>query len=198
MHKKVLVLIVFLVTICFFSTASAIYVIDDFGISHDYLTEGTAGTIWDGFIGLGAGETVNALNANITQSGRLYMESTSATWDSPFNPKGPFLYKVVEGDFIATVYVADCPAIQWNDIGIMARVPNLADAGDGEDFECVDYFPVISANMVRAQNNSSESEVTSSPPLPYLRLRREGNTFYHEASPDRINWTLLNGRPSAG
>jgi len=37
---------------------------DDFNTPRNYLTEGYYGTGWDGFIGLGPGETANAIQTN--------------------------------------------------------------------------------------------------------------------------------------
>jgi len=168
---------------------------DSFDSTHNYLTEGVTGTGWDGFVGLGAGETVNELNASIDRAGKLYMESQGAYWESPFNPLGPFLYKIVIGDFTATVKVDEAEDEQWNLVGIMARVPSLEDAGTGEDFECVDHFISIGGNMVRGVDNGGEQEISSGTLRQYLRLRRVGDTFYHEASDDGTSWTLLDGSP---
>jgi len=168
---------------------------DSFDTAHNYLTQGVASTGWDGFIGLGAGETVNALNSSMDRAGKLYMESTGARWEPDFDPLGPFLYKIVEGDFSVKVKVDESSDVEWNDVGIMARVPDLADAGSGEDFECVDHFISIGQNMVRAVDNGSEIETSAGVFMPYLRLRRVGSTFYHEASDDGTEWTPLSGSP---
>ncbi|MHC4169813.1 MAG: hypothetical protein ACYSWQ_22935, partial [Planctomycetota bacterium] len=80
---------------------------DDFETARDYVAEGVQGTGWDGFVGLGPGETVDALNASIDRAGQLYLASTNAVWNAPWDPLGPYLYKIVEGDFIATVRVVD-------------------------------------------------------------------------------------------
>jgi len=168
---------------------------DSFNSAHNYLTEGVGSTGWDGFIGQGAGETIDALNANTTRAGKLYVESHGAFWESPFNPLGPFLYKYVDGDFVATIKVDEASNVNWNCAGIMARVGNLALAGDGEDFECAYYFPAIGKNMNDSVDNGAESESTSSDLKPYLRLRRVSNTFYHEASSNGTDWTLLPNSP---
>lgn len=185
----------FILCICGSVNIEADTFTDNFNASHDYLAEGVAGTGWDGFVGLGAGETVNKLNASIDRAGKLYMESTNARWEPNFNPLGPFLYKIIAGDFTATVKVEDSLDMPWNCVGIMARVGELALAGSGEDFECVDHFISINSNMVRAMDNGSESETPSGSLKQYLRLRRVGSTFYHEASDDGTNWTVLPGSP---
>ena len=73
--------------------SSASYMNDNFNVSHNYLSEGTAGTIWNGMIGLNSGETVDVLNASVTQTGELYMASTGGLWTQVWNPLGPFLYR---------------------------------------------------------------------------------------------------------
>ena len=53
------------------------------------------------------GETVDDLSASQDRPGQLYIASTNAVWAEPWDPLGPFLFKVVKGDFIATVIVTD-------------------------------------------------------------------------------------------
>ena len=72
---------------------------DDFETPHDFLADGVEGTFWDGFLGLGVSETADAINASMDRPGQLYMASTGALYHEPWDPIGPFLYKVVEGDF---------------------------------------------------------------------------------------------------
>ncbi len=177
------------------SKISATEFSDSFSTARNYLTQGVTGSGWDGFVGQGTNETVNKLNASIDRAGKLYMESQGARWEPPWVPLGPFLYKNVSGDFIASVYVSESSNIQWNAVGILARVADLAAGGAGEDLEAVDHFLYIGSNMVMADDDGVESEVTTSPIKPYLRLRRQGNTFYHEASSDGVTWSLLNGSP---
>src|SRR6516225_7891109 len=64
---------------------------DNFGVAHNYLTQGVAGTIWDGLytgagsfpggnVGSGPGTTLSA-NANITSAGMLTVQSVDGFWD---------------------------------------------------------------------------------------------------------------------
>ena len=99
---------------------------DDFETAHNYVADNVAGTGWDGYFGWLPGESVDALNANIDREGQLYIESSDGTWDAPWDPLAPFLYKYIDGDFIATVRVSDYAgtANAWvlhNDGGLMAR-----------------------------------------------------------------------------
>ncbi len=185
-----------LVTLLIASTSSAILQVDSFDISRDYLTEGVAGTIWDGFIGLDPGQTVTELNASQTASGRLYLASVSSRWEPPWNPLGPFLYKTVEGDFTATIRVINTSSSTWNSAGLMARAAADSAGGAGEDFESMEYFSAINQNMARTIDNGSEREFGFTGSLsPYLRLRRVGNDFYHEYSTDGITWATVSGSP---
>lgn len=170
--------------------------VDSFDASHDYLAQGTQGTGWDGFVGLGSGETVTALNASQTAPGTLYAASVGSRWEPNWDPLGPFLYKEIEGDFTATVKVVNASSSNWNCAGIMARAADDAAAGAGEDFEAMEHFRAISRHMARTVNNGAEQEFgLTSPLVPYLRLRRVGNLFYHEYSGDGANWTAVSGSP---
>ncbi len=175
---------------------------DDFETAHDYLTEGVTGTGWDGFVGLSTGETVDALNASIDNPGELYMESTGAYWAPSWNPLGPFLYKEVKGDFIASVHIADYAgldtqtAVYHNDSGLMVRASKNPDqAGTGEDWICVHYFPIWGVGIIaRYANNGSRTEDTGGDGTAwnadrYLQIERDGNTFYLRTSSDGLSWT---------
>ncbi len=78
---------------------------DDFSVAHDYIAAGVAGTGWDGTLGVGPGGKGSALNASISRAGQLYLESTGAAFAEPWDAMPPLLYKVVTGDFIATVKI---------------------------------------------------------------------------------------------
>ena len=141
--------IVYLVAVAIVAAAGAVTQAgewtEDFSKPHDFLTQGVEGTGWDGFIGLEAGQTANAINASIDADGQLYLASAGAMWAPTWNPLGPFLYKVVEGDFVATVEIADYEQdVYYNYCGLMARVGELDDAGSGEDWISLSYFPLYS------------------------------------------------------
>jgi regulation of enolase protein 1 (concanavalin A-like superfamily) len=171
---------------------------DDFETAHDYLTAGTAGTGWDGL--LGAGGTASALNASLGRPGQLYLESTGASLDAPWDAMPPFLYKVVQGDFIATVKVTDYAGtetapVYYNNCGLMARA-NADDAGPSEDWISVDYFPLYGCgNMVRMADDGVRTEPCINHLAwkagAYLQLERRGDTFYARQSADGQTWTPL-------
>lgn len=68
-------------TILVFTICTMVDVIsfsDDFNTAHNCITNGIAGTGWDGFVGLDAGETVDTLTVDINCPGHSYIQSTSA------------------------------------------------------------------------------------------------------------------------
>ncbi|MDI6451487.1 discoidin domain-containing protein [Anaerobaca lacustris] len=181
-----------------FAPVQGAVVTDHFEQPHDFVADGVAGTIWDGFLGLDAGETVTALNASMDRPGQLYVESADAFWHEPWTPLGPFLYKMVEGDFIATVKVTDyagtaAAPVYHNNGGLMARaLPD--DAGPGEDWVALDYFPIWSCgNFVRTANDGVRTENGHNGKQfdldPYLQIERIGNVFHFRTSTDGVTWT---------
>jgi len=182
------------------SGARAAVFSDDFAVAHDYVANGVAGTGWDGFLGLGPGEKVNALNASMARAGQLYLESVGASLAEPWDAMPPFLYKVVEGDFIATVKVTDyagteAAPVYHNNCGLMARA-KPEDAGPGEDWISVDYFPIWGCgNMVRMANDGVRTEPCNNQLAwnagTYLQLERKGDTFYARQSADGQTWVQL-------
>jgi regulation of enolase protein 1 (concanavalin A-like superfamily) len=164
---------------------------DSFDTPRDYLTEGVVNTGWDGFIGRGPGETVSILNASQDRPGELHMASAGGNW--PGATLGPFLYKVVAGDFVATVRVASYTTMAYNYCGLMARVANLDDAGSGEDWVSIDYFPQYTVgNIAHSCNDGTRQETVGganrATPHAYLQLERVGNAFYLRTSTDGVTW----------
>jgi regulation of enolase protein 1 (concanavalin A-like superfamily) len=181
---------------------------DNFDIPRNYLVEGVGGTIWDGFIGKGPYESVDVMDASITSPGVLRIESTNGAWWEPFPPNGtlgPLLYKVVEGDFVATVYIAGYEgdpdnAIYWNVGGLMARVGNLDLAGPSEDYVAVLYCPPDGIGIeVDVEDNGVWTWWTDDGSGwnadKWLQLERKGNDFYVRSSANGSNWTTLSDMP---
>lgn len=171
---------------------------EGFDKARDFLTEGVEGTFWDGLVGVDVNETASAINADVNRPGQLYLESTNSAWSEPWDAIGPFLYKVVEGDFIATVQVTDYAGtsdawVYHNSCGLMARNVADADAGEGEDWISVDYFPIWNCgNMVRTADNGARAEPRNNgkawDALKFLQLERKGNTFFARVSADGQTW----------
>ena len=174
---------------------------DNFDTAHDYLVDGVEGTGWDGFLGLAAGETASALDASVNREGQLFLQSTGAYWHDPWTPLGPFLYKIVKGDFIATVKVAEyegtsASPVYYNNCGLIARATPDAAGGAGEDWVALDYFPMYSCgNFVRTADDGVRTENGHNGLawnlVPWLQVERVGNTFHFRTSSDGATWTEI-------
>ncbi len=177
---------------------------DNFETAHDYLADGVTGTSWDGIIGADDGQTASAVNASTGRPGQLFLESAGAYWHEPWNPLGPFLYKMVEGDFVATVKVAEyagtvAAPVYHNTCGLMARA-RPEDAGNGEDWVSLDYFPIWNCgNFVRSADENVRTENGHNGMAfnlhPWLQIERQGGTFHFRTSADGITWTAMAQSP---
>jgi hypothetical protein len=103
---------------------------DDFGTSHDYIANGLQGSTWDGLF-LNFGDVPNADSGPDNAKGScsqflantnvLYVEAAGSSWFTS-GDDGPFLYKIVTGDFQASVHVGPMSTINNCDGGLMARL----------------------------------------------------------------------------
>ncbi len=106
---------------------------DNFNVPHDYITGGLVGTAWDGeylnygdvpdaqeYAGALAGLTT-VLNADISDTNILALEAAGSSWEG-VGDDGPFLFKIVTGDFQASVHVTTNSVINFNCAGLMARL----------------------------------------------------------------------------
>ena len=178
---------------------------DDFSVAHDYVADGVAGTPYDGLAG-DIKDVNGVVNASMSRDGQLYLESVNAVWAEPWSPLGPFLYKVISGNFVATVQVTDYAGdpnnwVYHNNCSLMARNVNDADAGPGEDWISVDYFPIWwCGNMVRMADDGVRSEPRNNGKAwnayKFLQLERQGNTFTARVSPDGQTWEQMGSRSS--
>ncbi len=178
---------------------------DNFETAKDYLADGVTGTGWDGFLGLGAGETAAAINASIARPGQLYLESVGAALNSPWTAMPPFLYKVVEGDFIATVKVTDYAGtpetpVYHNNAGLMVRAFPDGTVGPGENWVSLDYFPIWNCgNFVRSADDGIRTEHGHNGRAwnlnPWLQIERRGNRFHLRTSADGVTWTEMAQSP---
>lgn len=169
---------------------------DDFQRGHNYLTQGVEGTGWNGFLGKGAGETADRIEA---ADGQLFLQSTKGRYQEGWDPLGPLLYREVTGDFRATVRVVDYESLSFNNCGIMARAATLPAAGEGEDWVSVDYFPIYGGIYARMADNHRRSEKGSNGQGKradkYLQLELIGNRFHLRHSPDGKDWQELPASP---
>jgi hypothetical protein len=106
---------------------------DKFSVRHNYITNGLLGTSWDGeylnlgdvpgaqgYAGAGAGETFD-LDADISNTNILSLNAAGSSWEGVGND-GPFLFKIVTGDFQASVHITTMNNINFNAAGLMARL----------------------------------------------------------------------------
>lgn len=195
------------VTLYDYTLVSSADIKDNFDKPHDYLANGVEGTIWDGMVGLGINETADVMDAGITSNGVLRLASRGSYWGTTNDiPYGPFLYINIEGNFVAKVKVSDYigldtrTQVNHNDCGLIARIPNLSDAGYGEDWIAVDFFPIWNCgNMWRQCDNNVRTEHGINSLAwnahRYLQLERQGNTFHMRTSEDGVNWVELAESP---
>jgi len=169
---------------------------DNFDVDHDFLSQGVADQGWDGFLGKGPRETADRIAA---ADGKLYLQSTRGRYQEGWDPLGPLLYKTVTGDFKATVRVVDYERLSYNNCGIMARVANLDDAGRGEDWTSVDYFPIYGGIYARMADDNRRTEKGSNGQGrgadKFLQLELVGNLFFLRHSADGVTWQELPESP---
>ena len=139
-------------------------------------------------------------------NGVLRMHSSNSGWADTWNT-GPFLFKMVEGDFVAEVEVVARDYF-WNNLGgLMARAPNnqitvdgkstaVSAPGANENWVYLTHFPVYGVgNHIRDTINggSTEMGIKGYPCDPFLQLSRVGNTFFFKTSTDGVTWISLPG-----
>jgi len=123
-------------------------------------------------------------------NGVLRITATNSAWEHGRN-SGPFLYKMVEGDFVAQVEIVAYDYWYHDMGGLMARDPN---PDPNENWTQVCIFPLWGAgNRV---NDTTEGETSwlgtkGFPCDSYLRLQRVGNTFSYYTSPDGVTYSSL-------
>ncbi|MEI6644499.1 MAG: Ig-like domain repeat protein [bacterium] len=169
--------------------AGTVTVTDDFSTSHDYLTAGVSGTIWDGVYNQSAANVLNTtgtagqLTIGTTTNGAVGWEGTKAT--------APFLYKSVTGDFDARVQVTAGTTANYTIAGLLVRLnPANADGDAGEDFVMVTYKWFNLYNGLVSVNNNAQTETQfTAGGGKYLRLTRTGNVFNGYTSSDGTTWT---------
>ncbi len=174
---------------------------DRFDTDRDFLVEGTEGTIWDGFIGSGQGESVAVL---AVRDGVLRIASTNTDWAFG-TPKGPFLYRKCEGDFVVQVELTDSLGLRQrsgygnNDTGLMIRVAD----SDGPDREekhfSIGFFPGWGCgNLWTNRRGSSRPQGHNRKGLDadrHLQVQKSGNLLFVRTSPDGKTWTDMKDSP---
>lgn len=176
---------------------------DGFSKSHDYLSDGTEGSIWDGLV------TKGQRNMKVTKAkaegGRLRIEATGAILDQPSG--GPFLYKVIKGDFVAETKVSGFQGWAQRkppgllEPALMIRFANDEDAGPGHEKDNVrsGIFPYWNCGNLwtsldgkgRPQGHNQSGYSADL----YLQIQRSGEKIYLRTSPDGKQWKPLPNTP---
>jgi len=181
---------------------------DSFNLSVNYLTNGLAGTIWDG-VYFGAGEFDNSgvlgpgatvqCNADISAVNTLTLETTGTAWENA-DDDGFFLFKLAPGDFSAVVHVVSpFDNTAYNTAGLQVRAFSAGgDPFDGsENFISWTRFDEYGyANYLR---NEVAGGVTQINPGDYpntnywLRLDRVAGTnfYFYEKSTHLGAWKAV-------
>ncbi len=199
-----------LLVLCGGNVQGAATYTDGFNASINYLTNGIAGTIWDG-VYFGAGEFNNSglggggpgdtlqCDANITASGKLSLQTTGTAWEGA-DDDGFFLFKLVSGDFSASVHVVSpFDSSGYNTAGLQVRA--FAAGGDPigglENFISWTRFDEFGfANYLRNEVNGGVDQINPGnyPNSDYwLRMDRvRGTNFYfYEKSTLAGSWQLI-------
>ncbi len=195
-------------------SAKAQGITNNFNNSLDYLANGVLGSTWDG-VYYGFGDVPNGNNngdgngftteANETlYPGFLTVDTTSSSWPAPGND-GFLLYKVVSGDFDASIGVAGQYAntVAYNFAGLMARAANKDGSAIGGLENSVSgarFQQYGTADKVFYATNGNESEFnfngadtnTAVGYDRYYRITRVGNVFtvYYATNSSKV-WGML-------
>ncbi len=171
-----------------------------FDTDHDFLTRGISGTEWDGFVGQGPGESVRTLDI---QDGRLRLASENTDWAFG-TPRGPFLFRHGQGDFLVQVQVADALGLRErsgygnNETGLMLRVAGQ-DSVEEERHFSISVFPAWGCGNLwtnrrgaqRPQGNNQQGLEADR----YLQIQKTADLLYVRTSPDGQSWTELRESP---
>lgn len=109
---------------------------DSFNEDQSFLMDGTDNSNWDGVANVAL---ATIADANMSNTGALTLESAGGTWDAS-GGTGPFLYKEVQGDFIAEVEVLDADDILHHDVGLLVRTRPAKGTGNSEDWIALRYY----------------------------------------------------------
>jgi hypothetical protein len=188
---------------------------DNFGAYQDYVANGLQGSTWDGlFLNYGDVPLTTATDGRkgndnasgatsqcIANTNVLYMDAAGSTWAVAGND-GPYLFKVVTGDFQASVHVGPMSTINNCDGGIMARLFNngaAASQGGGGGANGTETH----INWIKIQNgtpamrltiNSGGTTVVNDPNTTdrWLLMQRVNSTnFYLYGSTVSNSWTFV-------
>ncbi len=172
------------------ASATVTTVTDDFSVAHDYLTQGVAGTIWDGVLNGGA-VTV----ANTTANAGVLTTTLNSTpgygWDSS-HANAPFLYKNVSAaeNFTMQVKAVASPTDGYDVAGLLVYMDNSNFVGANANYYNGHYEFRSLASGGQGGNNGETFNASSS---TYLKLvyTASTSTFNMFASSDGSDWTAI-------
>lgn len=171
---------------------------DNFSVSHDYRTVGLPGSTWDGLYLSGSDipnasfgpplANVSVFNANTTSNNVLSITAANSAWQGG-GDNGPFLFKVVPGDFQAAVHITSYSIVNYEFVGLQARAFNLTNnaspSGPGFSENFVDWlrfdeFGVTTAtfNTVNGGNTETDQNDTENADYWLLMQRVNSTNFY--------------------
>jgi hypothetical protein len=171
---------------------------DKFDTGRDFLTQGTDGTLWSGFLGKADDSAPEVIAA---KDGVLRLQSKGTVWDGG-RPLGLLLFKLVPGDFVAEATVADYAGLATrkvpgnNDGGLMVRVPKTG--GRGERLLQLNFFPIWNqGNMVTVLDGgrSQKGNGLAWNAHRHLQIIRQGGLFYFRTSADGEHWQEMPSSP---
>lgn len=164
---------------------------DDFSVTHDYVTNGVAGSKWDGGYfrpgdlpgGNNAPFNTVVAGANGVTNNALVIRANNTVWAGTDN-NGVFLFKNVAGDFQASVHVQALTRLNYQFAGLMARAsePTGAPLGGVEDWLYYGQFSEFGISVQSRDNvnggnderNVADGDVTSN---FWLLMQRTGDVF---------------------
>jgi hypothetical protein len=186
---------------------------DNFTVYHDYITNGLLGTAWDGeylnfgdvpsaqaYAGAGDGETL-VLDADLDNTNSLFLNAAGSSWEG-VGDDGPFLFKIVTGDFQASVNVNTMNVINLNAAGLMARL--FDDTGSSTQGAAGGNGGETHVNWWKVQDGALSARYTLDGNVPtdtaglndtdtWLLLQRVDSTnfyFYEAATNNDGTWSL--------
>jgi hypothetical protein len=186
---------------------------DSFSIPHDYIAGGLLGTSWDGeYLNFGdvpggafqtqgqAGDVAGLTTVLDADSNTLSLVAAGSSWEGA-GDDGPYLFKIVTGDFQAIVDMTNMSTINFNAAGLMARL--FDNTGAATQGAAGGNGGETHVNWWKVQDGALSARYTLDGALPtdvpglnssdtWLLLQRFDSTnflFYEKASP-ADSWSL--------
>ena len=171
---------------------------DDFSKQYDFVKAADKKGIWDGLSGYQLDE-VSAL----TDQGQLMIKSAGRNFQLPGRDNGPFLYKEVDGDFLAEVEIVDFSGmkekkgVSFNEGGLMVALREATTRG-GQELIHLGTFPYYNVGNILTLLSHGRIQYKNDKGWDlerFLQVERSGNRFYFRTSTDGAHWTNMPGSP---